>query len=579
MAEELKNKGNDALSAGKIDEALAFYTEALKLNPTKEYYGNRSLAYVKAGKFTEALADAEKCVAADPNWLRGYQRKGTALQNLKRYAEAVAAFKKGLELEPNNAQIKQSLEDAEKLAKWEHDQQKREEAAQEHFKALNKYFEGDVLGRCRLMEEVKHLVDDVEFVKIVSEIQDDPKKLQAYRSNGKILAYIQVATQYEHLSKMTDEERAKLFLKQEEIRLRAEKLEEEERDRKRREEEQRKKEEEKRRKAEEEAKLSPIQREALQLKQQGNAYYDKKDFAKALELYQQAHEKDPTNIVYLNNIAAVYMSQQNYDKCIETCLKAEQVGRDNRAPFQTIATALQRLGKAYSKKEDFENAISAFNKAKMEHRDPETLKLLSEIEKKYEEKKIKEYINPELSVKAKEEGNELFKQKRYVEAVERYTEAIKRDPSNHVLYTNRATAYTKLQAYSEALKDCDKCIEMNPKFIKAYLRKGAVYAATKQFQKCFEVYSQALEIDPNNVEVLEEMRKVDQQLNTQQVDPEQVARNIEKDPELQKFLQDPGIQQVLTAIRTKQPYQHFLADPKIKEGLMKLAAAGLIRVA
>jgi len=116
-------------------------------------------------------------------------------------------------------------------------------------------------------------------------------------------------------------------------------------------------------------------------------FYEKKNFAKALEFYQQAHEKDPTNIVYLNNIAAVHMSEGNYDRCIEICLKAEQVGRDHRVPFQTIATALQRLGKAYAKKDDLQNAIEAYKRALMEHRDPETLKLLGATEKLFEEKK------------------------------------------------------------------------------------------------------------------------------------------------------------------------------------------------
>jgi len=163
-------------------------------------------------------------------------------------------------------------------------------------------------------------------------------------------------------------------------------------------------------------------------------------------------------------------------------------------------------------------------------------------------------------------------------AVEKYSEAIKRDPTNYVLYTNRATAYLKLKAYSETLKDCDKCLELNPKFIKAYIKKGAVYFATQQYQKCIEVYTQALEIDPTNAEAMEELRKVDEILNTQGVDPEQVKRNFEKDPELQRVLNDPNIQQVLKAIQNKQPYSQYLQDPKTKEGLMKLAAAGLIRV-
>jgi len=167
------------------------------------------------------------------------------LHSLKRYTEAKEAFQKGFQLEPGSEAMKKGVEDAEKMVKWEEDMKKREESAQGQLKKLQKYFEGDVLGRCRLMEEVKHLVDDVEFVKIVSEIQDDPKKLQNYLGHERVLSYVQVASQYDYLSKMTDKERAELYQKQEESRQRAEKLEEEERDRRRRDEKHRKEEDEK----------------------------------------------------------------------------------------------------------------------------------------------------------------------------------------------------------------------------------------------------------------------------------------------------------------------------------------------
>jgi len=227
------------------------------------------------------------------------------------------------------------------------------------------------------------------------------------------------------------------------------------------------------------------------------------------------------------------------------------------------------------RKGDYAGAIEHYKKALTEQRDKDTLNLLHKAEKLLEEKQKKEYINPEISVKAKDEGNEFFKQAKFPEAVERYTEAIKRDPSNHLLYTNRATAYTKLGALSEALKDCDKCIEMSPSFVKAYLKKGNIYFVTKQYQKAIEVYEKAFTFDPDNTEVKEAMMKTIQAISKGQ-DLESVKRNLENNHEVQAILQDPMIQEVLNAIRSGQPITHYLKDPYIAASITKLRMAGII---
>lgn len=47
------------------------------------------------------------------NFARGYQRKGTALFYLGNLEDAVATYKQGLQIDPNNAALKNDLKAAE----------------------------------------------------------------------------------------------------------------------------------------------------------------------------------------------------------------------------------------------------------------------------------------------------------------------------------------------------------------------------------------------------------------------------------------------------------------------------------
>ena len=73
-------------------------------------------------------------------------------------------------------------------------------------------------------------------------------------------------------------------------------------------------EQEKKKKEAEDAKLPQaekekllIKKEAEDLKGKGNEFYKKKDFKQALEYYQQAIDKNPSEITFYSNKAAVYM--------------------------------------------------------------------------------------------------------------------------------------------------------------------------------------------------------------------------------------------------------------------------------
>lgn len=96
-ASQLKDEGNVAFGEEKWDEAIALFTQAIEIDPDNEiFYSNRSAAYMKVDSISKALHDAEKAIELNPNFVKGYNRLGVALQGLKRFDQAVDTFMKGM---------------------------------------------------------------------------------------------------------------------------------------------------------------------------------------------------------------------------------------------------------------------------------------------------------------------------------------------------------------------------------------------------------------------------------------------------------------------------------------------------
>ncbi|EKX39034.1 hypothetical protein GUITHDRAFT_143837 [Guillardia theta CCMP2712] len=72
-----KEKGNEALRSNKMEEAYAFYTEAILLDPSrKEFFSNRCAALLALQRHEEALADAQTAKAMDSSWAKACFREG-----------------------------------------------------------------------------------------------------------------------------------------------------------------------------------------------------------------------------------------------------------------------------------------------------------------------------------------------------------------------------------------------------------------------------------------------------------------------------------------------------------------------
>jgi len=61
--------------------------------------------------------------------------------------------------------------------------------------------------------------------------------------------------------------------------------------------------------------------------------------------------------------------------------------------------------------------------------------------------------------------------------------------------------------FTSALKDADKCVELDPTFVKAYSRKGNCHHLMKEYHKALKAFDDGLKIDPENKDCVEGKKK------------------------------------------------------------------------
>jgi len=618
-AQEAKAKGNVAFSAKSYEEAIKHFTEAIGHDPTDHvFFSNRSACLASLERYEQALEDGAQCVKLKPDWPKGYTRKGLAEFFLERYDDAAETYKAGLKLAPEDPAIREGLQKAMD-AKYglprgpaagggaapmdggmgslftKVDRAKLAVLALRNPK-LKEYLSDEAL-----MKKVDMVASigsggggsDISQRMLMQSVQEDPRILEVFAAASGM--EVRLADPDEAAgagaggggsrgsaaeapgrpppasspaSSAASSPRPgvpKVPLH----RAAAAKAQEE--------------------KAPEDPR-TPRQKEADELKNEGNQLYRKRKFDEAIGCYDKAIEKEPNDLTYYNNKCAVLveLGDENYPKVLKTCedllSRRYEINSENAggASFEKVAKVYCRMASVYEKQHKFDEAIAMYHKSLTEDNNRQTRSSLRELERKKEKWEKESYLDPVKAEEHREKGNEHFKANDFVKSKAEYDEAIRRNPREAKLYSNRAAALTKLLAYPDALRDLEECLKLDPTFVKAYSRKGAAHFFMKEYHKALESYEKGLAIDKANEECLrgreQVLAKVASTQGSDEVDEEQI-RHAMADPEIQRILHDPQIQLFLRSMKEDpaEAQKAMKKEPKLQEAMSKLIAAGIVR--
>ncbi len=558
-AAEWKQKGTVAFTSGNLEEAKNCFSEAIGLEPENHLlYGNRAAVAAKQGDYEASLADAKRAVEICPTYAKGHGRIVTAYELMNRAEDAMGAIDEGLKHCPEDAALT-SL--------------RTRLSSKSMQSAFMQMFQTAARNDPSLAAEM----GSPEFQAMMADMQANPNNINQHLTNPLMQKVLQAAlpgmgqappaeTAAPEPAEKTCPRTGKPCCNsgtchghghthahaEPEVEAEPEVSEEDK------------------------AKAT-----ADAIKDEGNKLYKSRDFDGALAKYAEAIAVHDCAAYHLNRAAAL-MAQDKLDEAMEECIKAETIAWEARETPEQKCKVLTRKATVFEKQKKYQEAVDTYNKAMLERRDRVTLTKLRSCEKTLRAWKAEQYLDPARAAEAKAEGNKLFSEQKYPDAIKCFTEAIKRDPGVSVYYSNRAACYLKLMEYRLAEADGKKAVELDGSNIKALVRMGRAQLLTKRLHKALDTFTLAMSMDPTNVDAKQGHSDVTQQIVRMQTgqmseaERTQVREASMQDPEVKQLIEDPAMQHVLQSMADPKAAQEHMANPEVAAKIQRLVAAGIV---
>ena len=274
---------------------------------------------------------------------------------------------------------------------------------------------------------------------------------------------------------------------------------------------------------------------AMREKEKGNELFKAKEFRSAIEAYTLSLKLDPDSPAVHSNRAAALMKQGRWYDAIADCDLALDLDPKFFKALMRRGAARLETGVAGDERAALDDLTAA---ELIEPTNTEVRRLCAKarrmvtdnVERKgmkrvaiveedgesdedddgaAEKPETKKPVDSAAAAAAKSRGNDLFKAKKFADAIVAYTEALEADPSMSAALCNRSGARYQLGQYKSAEKDATAAAALDPRYTKAYHRRAAARWKLGALDDALADYDVAIGLKPGDDELLAERGALD----------------------------------------------------------------------
>jgi tetratricopeptide (TPR) repeat protein len=218
-----------------------------------------------------------------------------------------------------------------------------------------------------------------------------------------------------------------------------------------------------------------------------------------VSLWQDVIQKSPLKARGYNGLGLAYYNMRQYDRAIGEFSRAIVLHPSYGVAFNNIGNAFFHIGR-------YDRATEAQTKAiALEPRNPVFLfnRGLTYAAKGEYDRAIEDYegaivLDPAYSEAYNNLGIVYYQKGLYPMAVEAYAKAIAFDPGQGIFYNNRGLAHSGNGDYGRAIDDYTRAITLSPDLAVAYNGRGAAYGFLGRYGEAIADFNRAISLEPGS---------------------------------------------------------------------------------